>query len=338
LWISLIINYQLLLCGGVVFLDQDSLLSGVLLRRHLRRTSNYIGVGILGLSFLPYLFLLFRTTGLVPSAWLQTDTAKQLYISLLYSLRMVLPFAAVISLCRIPLAHTFPVKRTAPSSFVWMLLIGLCVCVLGNYAAGALNQVFSVFGFTSSAPRNPIPSGILAAVIYFINLSVLPAILEEFAFRGVVLQALRPFGDGFALFFSSLLFGLAHANFTQAPFAFLMGLVMGYFCLRTGSILIAVAIHFFNNLFSVVIDMVNKGRPSEFVSAVSCAYLSVLLLLGILAAWFLSRKEDGLFSLPEDGVALPLKNKVFYFLTSPFMALGLLVLFYFSLTYLTRLR
>ena len=81
------------------------------------------------------------------------------------------------------------------------------------------------------------------AILYIINGVVLPAFIEEIVFRGAIMQSLRRFGDGFALLVSSVLFAVVHGNFVQAPYAFLMGLVIGYFVLRTGSLWAGIFIH-----------------------------------------------------------------------------------------------
>ncbi|MBQ9761722.1 MAG: CPBP family intramembrane metalloprotease [Oscillospiraceae bacterium] len=72
-------------------------------------------------------------------------------------------------------------------------------------------------------------------------------ISEEILFRGLILRSLEPFGKKFAIFASALLFGLFHGNLTQAPFAFGVGLILGYVTLEH-NIGWAMLLHMINNL------------------------------------------------------------------------------------------
>ena len=81
----------------------------------------------------------------------------------------------------------------------------------------------------------------------FLYAGILGPIAEEILFRGLVLRSLRPYGKKFAIVVSAILFGLFHGNLLQAPFAFVVGLVLGYVALEY-SIGWAVVLHVMNNL------------------------------------------------------------------------------------------
>ena len=122
------------------------------------------------------------------------------------------------------------------------------VSVVGIVAYKLISILFSTFGIIPVAPQSsPDTTDGVAMLLYAINGMILPAFIEEIVFRGAILQSLRRFGDGFALLTSSILFAVIHGNFVQAPYAFLMGLVIGYFVLRTGSLWTGIFIHLFNN-------------------------------------------------------------------------------------------
>lgn len=72
-------------------------------------------------------------------------------------------------------------------------------------------------------------------------------ISEEILFRGLVLRTLEPFGKKFAIVTSALLFGLFHGNLSQAPFAFGVGLILGYVALEY-NVGWAMVLHMLNNL------------------------------------------------------------------------------------------
>lgn len=81
----------------------------------------------------------------------------------------------------------------------------------------------------------------------FLYVGIGAPISEEILFRGLILRSMEPYGKKFAIFASALLFGLFHGNISQAPFAFLVGLVLGYVTLEH-NIVWAMVLHMFNNL------------------------------------------------------------------------------------------
>lgn len=81
----------------------------------------------------------------------------------------------------------------------------------------------------------------------FLYLSLGAPVVEEIVFRGAILRGLERYGKWFALLISSLLFGAFHGNLIQSPYAFLVGLVLGYVTLRY-NIVWAMVLHMINNL------------------------------------------------------------------------------------------
>jgi len=90
-------------------------------------------------------------------------------------------------------------------------------------------------------------------LFYALALSVGPAISEELAFRGVILQGLRSrLGALSAVIVTSVLFGVIHIDILQGLGAIVIGLYLGYLTVRSGSILPAMVAHGVNNLWSTV--------------------------------------------------------------------------------------
>ena len=108
----------------------------------------------------------------------------------------------------------------------------------------------------------------------FLYASILAPVSEELIFRGYILQTLRPYGKKFAIVLSAFLFGIFHGNLLQTPYAFLMGLVLGYVTVEY-HIGWAVALHVFNNL--VLADLLTRltgGLSEQASEAVSLVLLS----------------------------------------------------------------
>ena len=135
--------------------------------------------------------------------------------------------------------------------------------------------LFSVTGYQPVTNDVVTPVTLTGLVLYFILLAVLPPIFEEIAFRGILMQSLRRFGDGFALLVSALLFGLFHLNMIQAPYAFLLGLWFGYLVLRTGSLWISMVLHACVNFSAGVMSIFMNGMGEETLILVNLVYIAV---------------------------------------------------------------
>jgi len=98
-----------------------------------------------------------------------------------------------------------------------------------------------------------LPPNILTGVILFVHMVFAAAIFEELLCRGIILSALKPYGNGFAIVVSAFLFGIMHGNLHQFIYTFVLGLVLGYITVQTGSILAATILHAVFNAISGVL-------------------------------------------------------------------------------------
>jgi membrane protease YdiL (CAAX protease family) len=82
-----------------------------------------------------------------------------------------------------------------------------------------------------------------------VALVAIPAIFEEVLFRGFFVQGLRRrHSSSLVIVLTAALFGLVHLNPWQFPAAFLLGLLFGWVSWHTGSIVLPMLGHAFNNL------------------------------------------------------------------------------------------
>ena len=142
-------------------------------------------------------------------------------------------------------------------------------CIAGSYASSIFGSIFqNLFGIEFTMAEDGIKLTTASVILpYIVKTAVLPALIEEFAMRGVVMQSLRKYGDWFAIIMSSLVFALLHGNMVQIPFAFIAGIAIGYAVTVTGSMWTGILIHFLNNLASIIMQ-IGIDNCSETVSAV----------------------------------------------------------------------
>ncbi len=139
-----------------------------------------------------------------------------------------------------------------------VVLTVLCLCMgtqmVNSLWVMGLEFLFSLSG-KSLMPFLENISGSSESVSMFLYASILAPISEELLFRGFLLRSLRPYGKRFAILGSALFFGLFHGNLLQTPYAFLMGLLLGYVAIEY-SVYWAVALHMFNNF--VLADLLTR--------------------------------------------------------------------------------
>ena len=83
--------------------------------------------------------------------------------------------------------------------------------------------------------------------------AAVPAVCEELAFRGFILSGCRNLGNNWrAIIVSAIFFGVTHGFLQQSINACLLGIVLGYLAVRSGSLLPGVVFHFLHNAMTVL--------------------------------------------------------------------------------------
>ena len=114
----------------------------------------------------------------------------------------------------------------------------------------------------------------------FLYVVLIGPIFEELIFRGAVMGVLKRFGNNFAILFSALLFGFYHALILQIPFAFVLGLLLGYVASRW-SLRAAIALHIAVNGLSVVASVFpNEWFQISFILfMIACAIATAIMAI-----------------------------------------------------------
>ena len=220
-------------------------------KRHLRRLGNFIGLGIL-------LFIVFNNLLALGARYLFGNLLENTNFNLAYNIigSFVYIGAAffVVYLCirkREIGVRIIPLNKPRCRYPALLVPIGLAFCLGASYFTAVVVSLLSNFGVELSQAASVEPSGTQQIILCFFATAVMPAFMEEFALRGVVLQPLRQFGTFFAVLASSVIFGFMHGNLIQAPFAIIVGVVVGYIVVKTDSIWLGIIIHALNNSLSV---------------------------------------------------------------------------------------
>lgn len=87
-------------------------------------------------------------------------------------------------------------------------------------------------------------------------MALTPCIVEELAYRGIILGNFRCGSRIWAIVISGIMFGAMHMNFNQMAYAVVLGIMLGLLAEATGSILTTMLAHFCFNEISVVISYI----------------------------------------------------------------------------------
>lgn len=282
-------------------------------KRKLSKTANTIGLAFLLVSVFSIILsfvltfaeiLIIKMTGKVG---VLTSPAINEVVNIFFSLSVFgLLFTTVFKFAGFRISDLMSFKKTEKGLCVPLFFFGISFCAFANMASGVLEAFFQNFGIDYAVPEREFPKGVFGFLLTFIATAVVPALLEEFALRGIVLGSLRKYGDTFALIATSVCFGIMHSNFEQIPFAFMVGLFLGFSVIKTGSLRVAIGVHFYNNLISVLFNYFSEWIPNGVLNVGYAILLLVTLLVGM---FMLSKTDKDFFQIENKESLLTEKEK-----------------------------
>ncbi len=240
------------------------------------------------------LLSLFVQSVLIGSGTYGTDGSK-------YVLYLVSPLAIGITLCLVTLVIKQPVKRllpvkTRPKYFLIGVLMVFGLLFSLNTANEYFVKLFELMGYKSQPNFLPDISGwkVVPAIIV---IAVIPAVMEEIMFRGILLNNLEEgVGSVRSIFLVGFCFALYHGSVEQTIYQFICGCLFAWLAIRSRSILPSVLIHFLNNAVIIVlyacgaIDPVSGELLVSQTAEIIITVLSAVSLVGSIVWLILDRQ------------------------------------------------
>lgn len=294
-------------------------------KRDIRRLALVVGIPCLCLSVIGfvwsfvYLFLTVRVAGMsyTDAVELSQNPAIQQILQIILSCLMFLvPFTIAAKCVGVRIDNTIQFGKAKKGTGLPFLLFGIGFCSFANIAMSYSSAIFEGFGIDYDVDFGENPSGIFGFLLTFIATAIVPALVEEFACRGIVLGLLKKYGEGFAIITSSIVFGIMHGNFEQIPFAVMVGLILGYIYVKTGSIWVSVAVHGANNAISVIFSYLENVITVNMQNLLYLVYLIVSMLAAVLGILLFAKNSDENYSLERQEDVITNKQKYIWFFTS----------------------
>lgn len=270
-------------------------------RKRIYKTANAVGGAFL-MGYVLSIFLQTAFGSVVKDASIINDPCTLWLLQIFLStIIFTIPFIVLTVPMNVRVSSACPLGRGEKGTFLPIILVGLGASMLGNILSSMFTGFLETIGFSSYNPPLPTDtsSGWHIPLLVMLGGVILPALIEEFALRGIALGALKKFGNTFAIILTAVLFGLMHGNIEQIPFAFVLGLYLGFAVIRTGTMWTAVVIHLINNGFAFLIQILQGVVGNAELNVISYIYFMLTVLLTAVGL-LLGSRVKGCFSLPKE--------------------------------------
>ncbi len=177
---------------------------------------------------------------------------------------------------------------------LWEYFICVAVAVVSVFGCqffiGGIDILLVKIGYHLKSELDIMPTNAGWYIFLLFAVSFLPAAFEELIFRGMLLNGLRErFGEWATIFLSGLMFALAHGSLQQFVYPFILGVVLGWIAIRTGSTFASFLVHFLNNAIVITLSFVTY--QTGFIMSVPYGTwgwpLAIILLLVFVVMVFL---------------------------------------------------
>ncbi len=251
-------------------------------------------------------------------------------LQFLYPIGTSLLALIALRIIKIPLRSLVTIQPIRGDFIPW-LGVFLGVTVGMNYTVNFLLDLLARVGieipdiFDSYTPQD-LPQ----AICYFVVLAILPPVCEEILCRACVCGLLKHFHPWTAVLVSAFAFGMMHATVQQIPFAFVLGLVLGFVYVKTGNLLYPILLHFVNNAFACLMTYLSVWASDTVVSIVGYGADILFVLFGITSIpWLIRKKQFTLKEIPHslsafDGKSAVVKAPWFWIFTGLYAGMTLL--------------
>lgn len=309
-------------------------------KRAVKKIANIIGGALLIMSAVPefivaglkFLLSILGLWGVKELEFFYSGAFNQYLNAILSILMFTIPFILLFKVNGYRISSLVKFKKPKKSDVLPYFFLGLGVCYFSNFAVSVAGGIFESFGFDYDVSGVENPSGVLGFMLTFISIAVVPPLVEEFACRGFILSSLRKYGDSVAILVSALLFGIMHGNFEQIPFAFIVGLVLGFITVKTNSIWVAVAVHAANNGISVVLDYIITATNEEIANVFAVIFLTACVLFIFVGMLLLKNKKNA-YKVKKCKAKSSQKQIFKWFFTAPTIIIFIVISLLKSLQY-----
>ncbi|MBQ8786216.1 MAG: CPBP family intramembrane metalloprotease [Oscillospiraceae bacterium] len=191
----------------------------------------------------------------------------------------VLPIAILVKHIQMPFSVMLPTKITNKPMFrfaVPAMLLVTSICAIMSYFYEEFLSLFSI----STSRSLMVPTQMENLPLFLVHL-LLAAIVSDLCTHGVFLQFTRQFGEGTALITTSIIYAVCTYDITMMPFAFIITMVIGYFTIRTGSVITAVIMRIMEKCWVYSLYFLNYLADESYSDTLVAAFFFITIIAGM---------------------------------------------------------
>lgn len=245
-----------------------------------------------------------------------SQTATQIGVIICDTATYLLPALLIWLTLRRHVSFKKMVSMPYPGNWFYGISIMFGASFVANFINFLFVRLLKSGGLLVASQGYSVPREFGAFVLFLLSSTLLSAFLEEFLFRGVILYSMRRFGDITAVIVSTCLYTLIQPRMDSMVYAFLMGMIFGYFALKSGSFILPFLASFLLKGLNLFLWLVNTGLPSHRVQLLVGVVLFLLLLLSLIAFIRFIYRDKAAFIIYDRETHLTNRTKLKYFFTN----------------------
>ncbi|MBQ9232422.1 MAG: CPBP family intramembrane metalloprotease [Lachnospiraceae bacterium] len=251
-----------------ILLNIQNLSDRVRERRKYKRTDEYRSIRIANLCF--FFCIIFEVAGIFTMPFFGTLGAQMAiyFMTFLFAFFMAMKNKNNLKV---------PFKKPDIKAFmvtILMVVSGIPIAMVLNALAGVLSQA----GADGTEDINKYP--IYLSILCF---AVVPAIVEEYVFRGVILgeflKVKGKFGIASAVVLSSLFFALLHFSLGSVLYGFFFGCLFALVRIATGNMIYPFCMHMAFNLVNVILSYIDMSHIPNIAVIVEMIALFIIFII-----------------------------------------------------------
>lgn len=182
--------------------------------------------------------------------------------------------------------------RFIPARHVTMTVYSLVFTVFGSMALSLMMyRLFPDAYDTGNAfvSYTAVETG--GAIYAAVTLALVPAILEEFLFRGIISAEYSTYGAATSIIMSSVMFAMLHMSFVKLPIYLFTGVILALTAAVSDSIISSMLVHGLNNIFVLFLEPYLYKIAAKSDSGLALMMFMVTALMLLFAVLFFMKAE-----------------------------------------------
>ncbi len=175
-----------------------------------------------------------------------------------------------------------------PKKSLWWIIKWSVISMSAAYITSFFsNIIFTIIQAVFNLKLHPVNIVVgdspLSIITVILATMVYAPIFEELLCRATIYRNNEILGQWFAIVISGLLFGLLHMNYTQIPFAMVVGGFFAFMYAKTRSIIPAIIVHFAINSLATIMQLCYSaiGITTSNVNTLSNAEMTKMMMKNI---------------------------------------------------------